>query len=267
MAIIAFSGKIGSGKDTTASILQFLLHTEGIWDAKVYEMYQTRPSKGVASNWQNYWEIKKFAGKLKKIASMFTGIPVEKFEDQTFKMEDLSSEWDIHKQLSENDLGEDGFGVVPMTVREFLQKLGTEAIRNGLHENAWVNALFADYKALDDTKRSSMGNVLDYSNCPFPNWLITDMRFPNEYHAVKDRRGICVRVERDSPCSVCKLTKAERRGKSCNEIACPLQYSHPSETALDTFAFDYTIVNDGTMDDLVGKTIDFYKILKEQHGY
>ena len=34
---------------------------------------------------QSKWEIKKFAGKLKQIASLLTGIPIEKFEDQEFK--------------------------------------------------------------------------------------------------------------------------------------------------------------------------------------
>jgi hypothetical protein len=183
MAIIAFSGKMGAGKDTTASILQFLFHTEGLWDAKVYEMYQTRPSKGVASNWQNYWKIKKFAGKLKQVATLLTGVPVEKWEDQTFKESEMPKEWDYLKQMFENDEnGEDGYAVVPMTYRVFLQRLGTEAMREGLHTDVWVNALFADYRPLDDTLRSSMGNVLDYSACKFPNWLIIDLRFPNEYH-------------------------------------------------------------------------------------
>ena len=58
---------------------------------------------------------------------MMTGIPVEKFEDQEFKKTYLGSEWNN------------------MQVRVFLQKLGTEAMRDGVHTNAWINALFADF--------------------------------------------------------------------------------------------------------------------------
>jgi dephospho-CoA kinase len=64
--LIGISGKIGSGKDTVAAIIQ-----------ELYPQY----------------EVKKFAGKLKDIASILTGIPVEKFEDQEFKKTDLGKEW------------------------------------------------------------------------------------------------------------------------------------------------------------------------------
>ena len=58
--IISISGKIGSGKDTVAEIIK--------------QMSFDKP-----------WEIKKWAGKLKEVATILTGIPVEKFEDQEFK--------------------------------------------------------------------------------------------------------------------------------------------------------------------------------------
>ena len=54
--IISISGKIGSGKDTVAEIIK--------------QMSFDKP-----------WEIKKWAGKLKEVATILTGIPVEKFED------------------------------------------------------------------------------------------------------------------------------------------------------------------------------------------
>mgnify|MGYP002478018656 CR=1 FL=1 len=61
--IIGINGKIGAGKDTVGTIIQGLLLT----------------NKNQSS------DIKKFAGKLKQIASILTGIPVKKFEDQEFK--------------------------------------------------------------------------------------------------------------------------------------------------------------------------------------
>ena len=57
-----------------------------------------------------------------------------------------------------------------------LQKLGTDAIRDGLHPDAWVNALMAEYR--------------------WQNWVITDCRFPNEAKAVKDNGGVVIRIER-----------------------------------------------------------------------
>lgn len=104
------------------------------------------------------YEIKRFSGKLKQVAELLTGIPAEAFNSQEVKQRHLGEEWG-------------------MTVRELLQRLGTDAVRDGLHTNAWVNALFADYE-------QGM------------NWIITDCRFPNEYEAVKKRGGIVVRIER-----------------------------------------------------------------------
>lgn len=252
MAIISLSGRISSGKDTVGSIAQFLLHTEGLWDQKTFDIYQTRPSKGVASNWQNYWEIKKFAGKLKQVATLLTGVPLEKWENQAFKESKMPRQWDYLKQMFENDEnGEDGYATMPMTYRLFLQRLGTEAMRNGLHTNVWVNALFTDYNEVA-SKWDTDGITTVYK---YPNWLITDMRFPNEFAAVKERGGLCVRVERDLPCSVCRLTRADRRGKPCYDSTCPLgrpnRGLHESETALDSYNFDYVIDNSGTIEDLV----------------
>ena len=192
--IIGINGKIGSGKDTVGSIIQELC------------LEYNGPE----------WKIKKFAGKLKTTASLLTGIPVEKFEDQEFKKLDMNPEWG-------------------MTYREFLQKLGTEAMREGLHTNVWVNALFADYTPTHyligafDTKLTDGDPV-------YPNWIITDMRFPNEMEAVVARGGITIRVVRPDMNSLQAMVPA-----------------HASETALDEHTMHYEIINDGTIEDLVEK--------------
>jgi hypothetical protein len=122
-----------------------------------------------------------------------------------------------------------------MSVRELLQKLGTEAMRDGLHQNVWVNALFADYKA----KWVPTGDAIEEDEVSlekeYPNWIITDMRFPNEMEAVIKKGGITIRVTRDN-------------GTRAIDID-----PHPSETALDNTTFDYEIINDGTMEELVKK--------------
>jgi hypothetical protein len=113
-----------------------------------------------------------------------------------------------------------------MTVRELLQILGTDALRNNLHPDTWVNALMCYY-----IPYSVKGS--DYEEYE-SNWIITDMRFPNEMQAVKANGGITIRVVRPSD----------------KEIPLDL---HPSETALDDAKFDYEIVNDGTIEDLKEK--------------
>jgi len=157
------------------------------------------------------WEIKKFAGKLKVIAEILSGVPKINFEDQEFKKQDMGPEWG-------------------MTYRDLLQRLGTEAMRNGLHENVWVNALFADYH-FNIEKDEQM-----------PNWLITDCRFPNELEAVKTHKGITIKVIRDSG----------------NTIGT----THASETALDDYTeWDYVVDNNGSIEDL--KTQVFSILEKE----
>lgn len=128
-----------------------------------------------------------------------------------------------------------------MTVREFLQRLGTEAIRDWLHQDAWVNALMSDYvkcvpsKLMRDPlfqmkyRRLGMTNAVLDMCFDFPNWLITDVRFPNEVDAIKNAGGIVLRVDRiNNP-----------NPKS----------NHISETALDHLQLP-TIINHGTIDEL-----------------
>lgn len=163
--IIALSGYAKSGKDEVAKFIRELDPT---------------------------FEIRKFSQKVKQFASLLTGVPEFMFEDQTFKNTALGRQW-----WTINDEGDE-----PMTVRDMLQKLGTDAIRDGLHPNAWVNALMAEYR--------------------WQNWVVTDCRFPNEAKAVKDNGGVVIRIERPGVGPV---------------------NSHPSETALDNWNFDYKIMN------------------------
>lgn len=217
MSVIGINGKIGVGKNTVGDIIEKLCLT----------------------NNGPKFEQKAFAGKLKQMASLLTGIPVEDFEDQEFKKSYLNSEWGtvrsnplnavpVFENIEFNHL---------MSVREFLQKLGTEAMRDGLHTNVWVNALFADYTLENREYRAS----LDY-----PNWILTDMRFPNEMEAVVKRGGITIKVVRG--CSECG-------GIGYHKMSCSKQYpkEHASETSLDKAEFNYTIINDGSISDLIEK--------------
>ena len=219
--IIGLSGYAGSGKDTVGKIIQWQKTRSDI----ALSSFELLSKQEQSYNWQ----IKKFAGPLRKVAAILLGMDEEFLYTNEFKQMVLPQPWNKLKVVYENDEHRnDGHSVLPMTGREFLQLLGTDAIRDGLHPNAWVNALMSEYRCLDYQKRVSIGNVLDYSACKFPNWIITDMRFPNEMAAIKDRGGITIRVN---------------RGKAIN--------LHPSETALDNAQFDFVIDNNGTIDDLI----------------
>lgn len=85
-----------------------------------------------------------------------------------------------------------------------------------------------------------------YIDNSLPNWIITDVRFPNELKAIKDRNGINIRVNRPYYDTSMKA----------------LVNAHESETALDNAEFDYTIDNDSTIEDLVVKVKNI--LLKER---
>lgn len=168
--IIGITGKKGSGKDTATAMIQFL-------------QFQSN-NPGVYPDYENYkaWvkdfghfetssiENRKFADKVKEVASIMLGVPVEWFEDQNFKNEQLGPEWDY------------------MTVREFIQKLGTDAVRFGLHKNTWINTLFQDYQLRDHS----------YFDIRYwPRWIISDVRFLNEAGAIRERGGKIIKLLRN----------------------------------------------------------------------
>lgn len=216
--IIGINGYAGSGKDTVGMIIQNLTAYPQDDTTSIVEMVKAKYGSDAQ------WEVMKWAGKLKEVATLLTGIPIEKFEDQEFKKTNLGPEWNRERTVFVEQ-GVYKTEVVPMTVRDFLQILGTEGLRNGLHENTWVNALMADYTPAWTTNKGEHDPIQE-----LPNWIITDTRFPNEAEAIKKVGGIIIRVERPGV-------------KPIN--------NHPSEVGLDGYDFDYVITNDGTLEDLV----------------
>ena len=250
--VIGINGKIGSGKDTIGKIIQYLVANENLPKDMQYQSFEELDHAVEA--YSNF-KIKKFAGKLKTIASLLTGIPVEKFEDQEFKKTNLPEHWNTLQQSGRNKVS------LPMTVRELLQKLGTEAMRDGLHTNVWCNALFADYNSIDKLIRITEEGLEEWEEGNYPNWIITDMRFPNEMDSVKERGGITIRVVRYP-----KTVEVSRGPKDIEIVPFnPTNQKHmdlwkgdssrmhASETALDDAKFDYEIDNNGTLEDLIEK--------------
>ena len=210
--IIGISGYSGSGKDTAGIIIQHLKA------GTKFPLKAVIKKPDIHEWWleeRSGWEVKKWAGKLKTIASILTGIPVEKFEDQEFKKSLLGPEWGTVTDIPLNSIpvfADIQFNAL-MSVRELLQKIGTDALRDNLHQDVWVNALMVDYN-------------------PTLNWVITDTRFPNEAEAIKKAGGIIIRIERPGV-------------KPVNP--------HPSETSLEKWKFDHVIINDGSLTDLTKK--------------
>ena len=232
--IIGINGYAGSGKDTVGTIIQYLqadtdLPLKGVLKKTAHHEWWLEERSG--------WEIKKWAGKLKDIASLLTGIPVKNFEDQEFKTSLLGPEWGTVTDIPLNSVpvfADIQFNKL-ISVREFLQKLGTDAIRDSLHTNAWVNALMADYKP-----GPFYPDVSIEEHAKLPNWIITDTRFPNEAQAIKDKGGIVIRVDRPGV-------------KPIND--------HPSEVGLDSWDFDYKIAN---VSDLKALSLSVRMILEKE---
>jgi hypothetical protein len=288
--LIGISGKIGSGKDTIGGLIQCLTSDPLESFINIDKFMEVVKQTGMIpfSGMRSRWEIKKYAGKLKQVVSILTGIPVEDLEKESVKDTILPNDWKIIEEANTVQLirnyeepGKDPLEnayemgwrpdaelVEPetgwkrekshYTVRKLLQIVGTEAGRKVIHPNLWVIALFADYKPLNEELRASIGNVLDYSDCDFPSWIITDVRFDNEVEAIKKRGGIVIRVERpiekrfpdlwDNYVYLDKTGRPTEEGfmdwlKSIHRKTYD-KLTHESETALDNYnKFDYTLHN------------------------
>jgi len=135
--IIGISGKMHSGKDTLSDMI-----------IKYAEL-----EKGII------FEKIGFGDMVKAAALKILGLPREYFYDQKLKNTSLGEMYDN------------------MTVREFLQKLGTNAARS-VHENIWINALFSNIDTINK------------------NYIINDIRFPNELNKMSENTTHIYRLSR-----------------------------------------------------------------------
>lgn len=251
------------------------------------------------------WQQKSYAAKLKKIASILLGITEGDFEKEEVKSQLLPPQWSLQTENTQREL----------TVRGFLQLLGTEAMRDVIHPNTWENALFADYKTtykgsyfedyifdtsltlaqyqywLNNPEKRGLEICL-YAKTVHPNWVITDVRYPNEAEAIKVRGGILIRVFRPGQLRVWYNDKVnadeeddsgyyyiqdwnkdyieitEKRDGSGASIAGNIfknlefdpSDKHPSETSLDDYEFDEIIINNGNKENLKNRVKEILKI-------
>lgn len=134
------------------------------------------------------WEIKKFADKLKDIVCILLNCTREDLENRVFKETELSEDWWYYKLpndqlISYLDENQPNFitkyELIKLSPRKLLQLLGTDCGRNIIHPDIWVSSLFSEYYG----KQS--------------NWIITDVRFPNEALKIKKKGGILIKMLRN----------------------------------------------------------------------
>lgn len=148
--IVGLSGYAGSGKDTAA--------------------------KGLL--WTGEWSHASFAAKLKDMAlAINPWVPVRRGQlgYDEFNVADEPTAWVRYAEYLEKVGHEQGkYG--NEEVRALQQRIGTDAGRNVLGDDVWVDAAMRDLPP---------GNV-----------VFTDCRFPNEAAAIQDAGGYVIRIER-----------------------------------------------------------------------
>lgn len=120
-----------------------------------------------------------------------------------------------------------------VTPRQALQYLGTDVFRNDIKKilpdidnNFWVKSLFVKYTNFREVDNKT-------------GIIISDVRFQNEIDYIHKNNGIIIKLTRpNNPSSL---------------------DAHESEKNIDNMNGDYTIINDGTIDDLFNNTDNIVK--------
>lgn len=112
-----------------------------------------------------------FAHSLKNVVACAFGWDRKDLEGVT----SLSRKW--RKQVDQ--YWSKKLGIPDFTPVKALQIIGTDVFRNQLSETIWIDSLM---RQIDE--------------CQFGPWVcVSDVRFPNEAQAIKDRGGLIVRIE------------------------------------------------------------------------
>jgi hypothetical protein len=166
-----------------------------------------------------------FAGALKDTASTLFGWERELLEGDTVESrnfrESIDGWWS-------NRFGYD------FTPRMALQLLGTEAGRNVFHPDVWIYSLEKRIEGLKDV-------------------VLTDTRFPNEIEFIRSKGGIIIEVVRGERPDWYRLALEMNKFEfGHNQQHKDLENKvHISERAWIGQKVDYTIQNNGTLDDLL----------------
>lgn len=122
-----------------------------------------------------------------------------------------------------------------LTPRLILQRWGTEVCRKGFHDDIWI-------ASVENKMRKTSDNI-----------VISDVRFPNEIAAIRRAGGLVVRVKRGPDPEWYDLAIEQNKGSESANIQLTNLKIHASETAWVGGDIDYTISNDGSIDELFGQ--------------
>ena len=150
MKVIGLSAKAGGGKDTAGDLIRGSLESKGYTTTQI-----------------------SFANPLKDICTMLFGWDRNRLQtDIEFK----------ESSLLDDGTPDPACEMLGMSRRVVMQRLGTEAMRQGLHSDIWVIAMKLAIKRGDY-------DAYDYG-------LLTDCRFINELQFVRDLDGTLIRIDR-----------------------------------------------------------------------
>ncbi|MEU0739227.1 hypothetical protein [Streptomyces sp. NPDC006134] len=119
----------------------------------------------------------------------------------------VRTEWQRPLRLIVDEYGWERAKAGSPLLRSYFQRCGTDAGRQVLGQDVWVEALFRDYETWGPT-------------------VITDVRFPNEADEIRRRGGVVVEIVRPGEPPI-------------------RESGHISENALVGYDFNATLVNDG----------------------
>lgn len=182
--IIGIAGKAGSGKDTVANMINYIIET-GINDSSYTHWSLTNNTRQNKHNKR----IIHFADPLKDCLSIIYSIPREYFDNRDYK-ENYYYSLDEHKFIKKEDLLTSHEVItietlsyhslniykslysnkkLVISLRDLMQYYGTEICRKKLGNNIWV----------DSTMKKADEIVEKYDIC-----IIPDVRFKNEAKAI-----------------------------------------------------------------------------------
>ena len=165
-----------------------------------------------------------FATKLKDVASVMFGWDRDLLEGIT----DESRAWreEIDEYWS-NELEQE------VTPRIVLQIFGTDCVRNNLHNNIWVSIV----------KKTLIDN-------PDVNWVIPDIRFPNEVNVIQQQLNGLVWWIRRGELPDWYRTAAVDNEIGSNDMLTKYSEVHESEYKWINTQFDNIIENDSSIEEL-----------------
>ena len=229
--IIGIVGKAGSGKDLLARMLQWHSLPESVYSKTFGDFEADWDFGGFYSCDVSKWKIKRFAEPVYSVADTIVGKGNATMFPRVFKERLLPI-------LPDNPEGKTG--------RDLLQAIG-HGLREAIHPDIWVNILMRQYNPTTlvsvDTANIPEGKTIDdYTTIDAlltigtptmveSQWIITDVRYPNEVEAIRAKGGRVIQIVRDDVESM----------------------SHPSENSLNGVTFDTVVENNGSIEQLFNK--------------